>query len=75
VDVNTAAYRVAQISTGEITPKSAQKSRAGKLGALARKKALSKAKRRKIALNANRARWNGTAEKHEKGKNGRSGHS
>jgi hypothetical protein len=57
MDLNTNAFRVVHTSTGEITRKSEQKSKAGKLGALARAKSLPKAKRRKIALQANRARW------------------
>jgi hypothetical protein len=58
MDMNTAAYRVVQIATGELPNKSPVKSRAGKLGALARAKSLPKAKRRQIALKANKARWN-----------------
>lgn len=57
MDVNTAAYRVVQLATGQIARKSEQKVRAGTLGALARTKALSKAERRKIAAKANKARW------------------
>lgn len=57
MDLNTGAYRVLQVATGQIAKKSEQKVKAGRLGALARKKALSKAQRRKIATKANRARW------------------
>jgi hypothetical protein len=58
MDLNTNAYRIVHISTGDIARKSEQKSKAGKLGALARAKSLPRAKRKKIALRANRARWN-----------------
>ena len=57
MDVSTAAYRVVQLSIGELLKKSPVKSRAGNLGALARAKSLPKAKRRAIARKANRARW------------------
>lgn len=57
MDVNTNAFRVVQIATGEVRAKSVTKSKAGKLGGLARAKSLPKSKRRKIALVANRARW------------------
>jgi hypothetical protein len=57
VDVNTAAYRVAQIAIGELPKKSQVKSKAGKLGAAARIKAIPRAKRVAIARKANRARW------------------
>lgn len=57
MDVNTAAYRVVQLSIGELPKKSPVKSKAGKLGALARAKSLPKTKRREIARKANRARW------------------
>jgi hypothetical protein len=51
------ASRIVQLATGQTSRKSEQKSFAGKLGAAARKKSLSKAQRKKIALKANRARW------------------
>lgn len=59
MDLNTSAYRTVQIATGAINPKSKAKSQAGRLGGLARAKALPKAKRTKIALKANSARWKG----------------
>jgi hypothetical protein len=74
MDVNTAAYRVVQIATGEKPNKSPVKSKAGKLGALARIKSLPKAKRKEIARKANKARWNKykTAPQKGKGENGTS---
>lgn len=57
MDVNTSAYRVVQIATGEMHAKSVAKSKAGKLGGLARAKSLPRIKRKQIALKANRARW------------------
>ena len=59
MDVNTSAYRVVRIATGEESreEKSPGKVNAGKKGGLARAKVLSGRKRRQIALKANRARW------------------
>jgi hypothetical protein len=57
MDVNTNAFRVVQVATGELRAKSATKSRAGRLGGLARAKSLPKSKQKQIAHKANRARW------------------
>jgi hypothetical protein len=72
MDINTSAYRVVQIATGMLPNKSTVKSNAGKLGASARAKSLSKKKRRAIARKANRARWSGhkAASVKEQGENG-----
>lgn len=59
VDLNTIAFRTVQTAIGERRGKSRQKVEAGKLGGKARARALTPAKRRKIALKANRTRWNG----------------
>jgi hypothetical protein len=63
MDLSTSAYRIVQTATGDINPKSPSKMKAGKIGGTARAKALSKRKRKQIALKANRARWKLEGEK------------
>jgi hypothetical protein len=57
MDLNTNACRIVAIAIGEKRPKSAAKVKAGKIGGDARARKLSKAQRKKIAVKANRARW------------------
>jgi hypothetical protein len=59
MDMNSNAYRIVQESTGQLPKKSRGKSRAGKLGGVARAKSLSHSKRVEIAQRANAARWKG----------------
>lgn len=66
MDINTIAYRVVQQAIGAVPKKSVKRAKAGKLGGIARAKSVSKQKRRQIALNANRKRWEQRENQYER---------
>lgn len=57
MDINTTVFRVVQISTEERPNKSRAEATAGKLGAMAGVKSLTKRRIAEIARKASKARW------------------